>query len=327
MLAALAGCGGKAVSQPATKPAAPPLQRYEYSQVLMGVQVRLVLYTTDEEAAKSAARAAFERVSRLEEIMSDYITDSELMRLSRTSGSGRAVEVSPELFDVVEYGQKVAEATDGAFDVTVGPVIQLWRKARKSKTLPDTAALADARSRTGWRRMVLDARSRSVTLTTKGMRLDLGGVAKGYAGDEALRVLREHGVASALFEAGGDIVVSDPPPGKNGWHIETEDGRAYTLANQAISTSGDTFQSVEIGGVIYSHVVDPRTGVGLTDHYAATVIAPRGITTDALSTACTVLGPTKSQALVKNFGATAFVRKMARETTSRQPSTTSRVNP
>ena len=144
----------------------------------------------------------------------------------------------------------------------------------------------------------------------------------------AMRVLREHGVRSALFEAGGDIVVSDAPPEHpDGWTIEMQDGRKLHLANAAVSTSGYTEQFVEINGVPYSHVVDPRTGVGLTNQFAATIIARRGITTDAVSTAATVLGPERAQPLLKRFDARGWVRKITRETTSRQSSTTSRANP
>jgi thiamine biosynthesis lipoprotein len=289
----------------------------------MGVQVRLVLYTKDEDTAKTAAKAAFARVADLEDVMSDYQRDSELMRLCRAAGSG-PVTVSAELFKVLDYARKVSEASEGAFDVTIGPVVALWRESRRNKKLPDATALAETRSRVGWRLMKLDRETRSVDLTVPGMRLDLGGIAKGYAGDEAIRVMRGYGVDSALFEAGGDIVVSAPPPGKRGWEIETEDGRKLTLSDAAVSTSGHTEQFVEIDGVRYSHIVDPRTGLGLTSQYAATVTARRGITTDALATAATLLGPEDSKPLVKRFGARAWVRIPDRETTSRQGSTTSR---
>jgi thiamine biosynthesis lipoprotein len=176
--------------------------------------------------------------------------------------------------------------------------------------------------------MKLDPKTRTVDLTVAGMRLDLGGIGKGYAGDEAILILREHGVASALFEAGGDIVLSDAPPDRpEGWLIETQDGRKISLADAAVSTSGHTEQFVEIDGVPYSHVVDPRTGIGLTNQFAATIIAKRGITADALSTAATVLGPERSKPLLKRFGARGWIRKVAAETTSRQSSTTSRANP
>jgi thiamine biosynthesis lipoprotein len=304
----------------------PVLQRNEYVRLLMGVRMRIVACAADEPAAREAAAAAFERVAQLEDIMSDYLTDSELMRLSRASGKGPQ-NVSPELFEVLAYAQMVSDASDGAFDVTVGPLVRLWRQARKSGTLPAESALADARSRVGWQLIRLNARDRTVDLTVRGMQLDLGGIAKGYAGDEAIRVLREHGVKSALFEAGGDIVVSDPPSGKRGWEIELPDGHKKRLANAAISTSGDTVQFLEVNAVRYSHVIDPRTGIGLTEHYTATVIAPRGITTDSLSTAATVLGKRSGESLIHRFGATGIVRKITPKTPATSRSTTSRRNP
>ncbi|MEA2707584.1 MAG: FAD:protein transferase [Phycisphaerales bacterium] len=303
------------------------LQRYEYVQGLMGLQVRLVLYTKDEPTAKTAAKAAFARVAELEEIMSDYQRDSELMQLCGKAGTG-PVPVSKELFDVLAYAQHVSEASAGAFDVTVGPLVQLWRQSRKTQKLPDPLALATARSLVGHHLMQLDRKRQTVDLKLPGMRLDLGGIGKGYAGDEAIRVLQDHAVTSALFEAGGDIVVSAAPPDRpEGWLIETQDSKKFSLADAAVSTSGYTEQFVEIDGVPYSHVVDPRTGIGLTNHFAATVVARRGITTDALSTAATVLGPSRSRPLLKRFAARGWVRKVTRETTSRQSSTTSATNP
>jgi thiamine biosynthesis lipoprotein len=323
MIPCVSGCTPRS-KEPRANPA---LGRYEYVQGLMGVQVRLVMYTTDTESAKTAAKAAFARVAELEGVMSDYQRDSELMRVCDRAGSG-PVAVSRELFEVLDYAQQVSEASDGAFDVTVGPLVQLWRKSRKTGALPDPVALANARAVVGYQLIKLDRKNQTVELTKPLMRLDLGGIGKGYAGDEAIRVLKDHGAQSALFEAGGDIVVSAAPPDEpDGWKIETQEGKKLSLANSAISTSGYTEQFVEIDGVPYSHVVDPHTGVGLTNQFAATIIARRGITTDALSTAATVLGPQRSEPLLKRFDARGWVRKVARETTSRHGSTTSRPNP
>ena len=192
----------------------------------------------------------------------------------------------------------LAEETGGAFDVTLGPVIRLWRDARKQKRLPDPAALAEARGRCGFRNLVLDAAARTVSLKMPGMLLDLGGIAKGYAADEALRVLRDHGIRSALVAASGDLAIGDPPPGKTGWRVgidslnapESKFTRVLELRNAAVSTSGDTEQFLEIGGVRYSHIIDPATGMGLTDRIAVTVVAEKGIDADGLATAVSVLG-------------------------------------
>ncbi len=279
----------------------------------MGVQVRLVLYATDEASARAAAKAAFERVADLEDIMSDYRPSSELMRLCARAEQG-PVHVSDALYCVLAYAKEVSERSDGAFDVTVGPLVALWRKARQTKALPTDAALTEARSRVGWRFMKLDATAKTVELTKAGMKLDLGGIAKGYAGDEAIRVLREHGIASALFEAGGDIVVSDPPPGSRGWTIELPAGewdapKTIEAANEAVSTSGDTVQYVQINGKTYSHVVDPHTGLGLSEHFISTVVAPRGMTSDSLSKVATILGPQRGKPIVESFGAKCWVGK------------------
>jgi Membrane-associated lipoprotein involved in thiamine biosynthesis len=255
----------------------------------MGVPVRLTVYAPSEATARTACRAAFDRFAALEDVMSDYRPTSELMRLCANAGQGPQ-PVSDDLWRVLERAQRLARLSDGAFDVTVGPLVRLWRVARKTARLPDAPALAEAKARVGWRKVRLDPEKRTVALETPGMQLDLGGIAKGFACDEAQKALRAHGVDRALVEAGGDIVVSGPPPGADGWRVDAGGGETRVLVNGAISTSGDTEQFVEIGGVRYSHVVDPRTGLGLTSRVAVTVIAPDGLTSDSLSTALGVLG-------------------------------------
>ena len=281
----------------------------------MGIVARMVLYAPDEVAARNAASAAFARVAVLDSVMSDYRPESELMRLSARSG-GAPVPVSAELFEVISRARSLSRASDGAFDITVGPLVRLWRQARRSHVLPTEAARRDALSRVGWRHIHLDPVARTVHLDHPGMLLDLGGIAKGYAAEEAVRTLAEHGVTRALVEMGGDIVASEPPPGEPGWRVAIDhpgDGPASVLlAHAALSTSGDTEQFVEIGGVRYSHVVDPATGVGLRNRSAATVLAVDGATADALSTLLTVLDPADGRALLASLypGVTAWVRSV-----------------
>jgi len=279
----------------------------------MGVQARLTVYARDRPHAEHACKAGYARAARLEDIFSDYRPDSEAMRLCRAP-PGQPVKVSPELFIVFERAIKLSEQCRGAFDVTVGPCVQLWRAARKSRTLPTRVDLARARASIGWEYVKLDATARTVTLLRPNMRLDFGGIAKGYAGDETIAVLRANGISRALFEAGGDIVAGDPPPEEKGWKIRIENAASgapnpVEIANSAISTSGDTAQFVQIDGVRYSHVIDPRTGQALTNRFAATVLAPNGITSDALSTACCVLGPHEGMNLAREYpGVTAYIR-------------------
>src|SRR5688572_10277743 len=239
------GCAGSERTPRAKEPA---LHRYQYAQLHMGVQVRLVVYAPDKESAERACEAAYARVAQLEDVFSDYRPTSELMRLCDKAG-GAPVLVSDELIFVLQRAQDVSRRSDGAFDVTVGPYVGLWREGRKTGKLPSHEALAAAREKGGWRFVRIHPDAKTVRLAVPGMRLDLGGIAKGYAGDEAIRVLRDHGIASSLFEAGGDIVVSDAPPGERGWKIELpentpKDGRTLTLANAGVSTSGDTEQFV-----------------------------------------------------------------------------------
>ena len=276
----------------------PTIERFEFEHPEMGMTFRIVLFAPDHAAATRAADAAFARIQQLNDIMSDYDPDSELSKLSSTSGQGRAVPVSRDLWVVLEHAQWLAKRSGGAFDVTVGPYVNLWRRARRQRQLPDPARLAQARQSVGYERVRLDAKRHTVELLTPKMRLDLGGIAKGYALDEALKVLRAQGVRSALVEGGGDLAVSDPPPGKTGWRIKLSSidasnappARFLSLKHHALSTSGDLYQRLEIDGVRYSHIVDPRTGIGLTNHILVNVIAPRGIQSDSLTKVVSVLG-------------------------------------
>jgi FAD:protein FMN transferase len=282
------------------------LERFTFAEPHMGTLFSIVLYAPDGQTATNAAQAAFARVAALNQAMSDYDDESELMRLCRQP-AGTPVKVSRELFDVLEQSLKVAGLTDGAFDPTVGEFTQLWRRARRQRELPAPERIARARESFGWWNMKLDARMRTVTLLKSDMRLDLGGIAKGCAADAALAVLREQGIRRALVAASGDIVAGDPPPGQPGWRVGVQsmssqaDGltRTLLLANRAVSTSGDTEQFVEIGGVRYSHIVDPRTGFGLTDRLGVTVIARDSTTADALATALSVAGVERGLALVE----------------------------
>jgi thiamine biosynthesis lipoprotein len=285
--------------------AEPGLDRFEYSQVHMGMPVRVVLHGSSAETAQRAAGAAFDRIAALDRMMSDYREDSELRRLDARPLEW--VPASEELFAVLVLAVEIARVTDGAFDPTVAPLVSLWRDARKTGRLPERPGLDAARALVGWRLVELDPSRRAVRLARSGMRLDLGGIAKGYIVQQALGTLRQHGIPSALLEAGGDIVVGDPPPGRRGWRIDTPSAspafgeRAANLRNAALATSGPTAQFVEIDGVRYSHVIDPRTGLGVTNHIVARVIAADAAAADALATALTVLGPDGAEAVAKRF--------------------------
>jgi thiamine biosynthesis lipoprotein len=252
-------------------------ERFEDVEPHMGTLVRITIYSHDA----APIRAAFSRIAQLDEELSDYKPQSELNRLCRTHGE--PVKVSEDLFRVLEASLKLSALTDGAFDVTVGPVTHLWRVGK----IADRETLA----RVGWRNVVLDKKHRTVCLKIAGMQLDLGAIAKGYAADEALRTLRGLGVRRALIAVSGDIASGDAPPGTRGWRVGLEPaGGEIFLKNAAVSTSGDTEQFREIGGVRYSHIIDPRTGLGLRSAIAVTVVARRGLDADPIATAVSVMG-------------------------------------
>ena len=274
----------------------------------MGTLFTINLYAPDQNSAEAAADAAFRRVDALEDIMSDYQADSELMLLC-DQPFGKPVPVSADLFDVLKRAQNISKLSDGAFDVTVGPYIRLWRFARKRKVLPTPAEIAAARAAVGWQKLRLDRHNRTVTLLAPNMRLDLGGIGKGYAADQAMRVLNARGIDRALIAASGDIAIGKPPPGQPGWKVgiaapgtrTNQLARTVVLHNAGISTSGDTEQFIEINGVRYSHIVNPLTGLGLTNRIQATVIGPDVTTTDSLDTTVSILGVKRGLALVNSL--------------------------
>jgi FAD:protein FMN transferase len=287
---------------------APALHRFEAVEPHMGTLVRITVYTLDEQAARRALDAAFARIRELDGILSDYKPDSELRRITAGAAAGAPVRVSRDLFAVLRASQDLAEASNGAFDVTLGPIVQLWRAARSTGRVPDAAALQEAAQRSGYRRLHLDVDNQTVTLQAAGMSLDLGGIGKGYAASEALEVLRALGAGSALVAVSGDLAFGDAPPGRPGWAIRVLPAgteapgipEVLELTNGAVSTSGMGAQHVEVDGRRYSHIVDPLSGLGLVDDVTVTVMARHGVTADGLATAVSVLGSDRGLVLIES---------------------------
>jgi len=291
------------------------LRRYEYTLARMGTLARVVIYAPDAGQAQRAASGAFDRIEELEDMLSDYREESELNRLAREAVR-RPQAVSPELFYVLQQSRKFSELSGGAFDITIGPVVRLWREARRTKRPPAASDVEKAKALVDYRSLELDPATRTVMLTRAGMQLDLGGIAKGYAADQALEILKSHGIRTALVALGGDIRVSGVPPATGGWGVAIENPDAgkqkplctVALQEGAISTSGDTQQYLESGGVRFSHIVDPGSGVGLKNAASTTVIAKDGLTADALATTLSVMPVEQGLRLVESFeGASAFI--------------------
>ncbi|MFL5245966.1 MAG: FAD:protein FMN transferase [Gemmataceae bacterium] len=307
---------------PASSPGAEPeLSRFTFTQPHMGTEFKIIVYAANQAEADKATQAAFERIAELDRIMSDYRPTSELMRLCQKAG-GEPVKVSEDLFFVLSQAEEASRLSNGAFDVTVGPLVKLWRLSFRSQRLPDKEKLAKALDLSGYKKVHLDAKARTVKLDKAGMQLDLGGIAKGYAADEALAVLKKLGITRALVAASGDIAVSGPPADADGWSIaiaplDKSSGKpekTLLLHDAAVSTSGDAEKYVEIHGKRYSHIVDPRTGLGLTDRMSVTVVADHGITADSMTKVVCVLGPEKGMPLIdKVKGAAAYMVRQSQQ--------------
>jgi len=270
------------------------LQRYEFSHKSMGTIFRIICYTDQEDIAKQTSDKAFKRIDQLNYIMSDYLPDSELNRLSRNSGSGKFIQVSPDLYVILKLGQQWALKTNGIFDVSVGPYSQLWRRAGRKEILPNVDQIQKASESVGYKYIHLDPENSAVMLSKKGMQLDLGGIAKGFTVDEIYNLFVNSGIKKVLVDGGGDIRVGEAPPGKNGWKIvmeNLEDGKQVVfISNTSIATSGDLYRYVQIDSVKYGHIIDPRTGYGLNTPRTVTIQASNCTEADVLASTISIWG-------------------------------------
>jgi FAD:protein FMN transferase len=307
------------LSAPAEAVAA-DLEKFIFEKAEMGLPFRITLYASSQESAKAASDAAFARIAELNQIFSDYEDDSELSRLSRTSGSGQKVKVSESLWDVLFRAQQLAEQSGGAFDVTCGPLTSVWRRARRKLELPSADLVTEMKARCGWQSLKLNPADHTVELLKPQMRLDLGSLAKGYAVDSALAVLRKGGHPRALVAGGGDMAAGEAPPNRAGWRIEVapldvegapaeKEPVIVELREAGIATSGDRFQRLEIVGKRYSHILDMRAGQPLTDHALVTVVGPDCFTASLSTTLC-VLGPDSGKKLAETWKVEARWQRM-----------------
>lgn len=308
LLVVLGGCENSRTSE--GDPGGTELRKFEFVREKMGGPFRVAVYAHDQATADRAAEAAYRRVDQLNSILSDYDPTSEISRLSQRTLDGPMAEpvpVSDDLWRVLERGQWIAEQTGGAFDVTVGPYMRLWRRARELRELPTEERLEKTRPSVGYRHLRLDRQRRTAQLLAPRMRLDVGGLALGYIADQAVAAASQAGLPVVLVDAGGEISVGDPPPGREFWLAaiqslkspEEMTGDHVRLRRACVTSSGDTRRFIEIRGRRYSHIIDPRTGLGLTRRIGATVIAADGMTADALDTAVCVLGPERGLELIE----------------------------
>ncbi len=279
-------------------------ERYEYTHQQMGTQIRLVFYTSNQGKADTIAFRAFDRIDELNKELSDYLVTSELNSL--TKQYEKEVVVSSDLFRILKKSVEISKITKGAFDISVGPLIELWRKTRKTRILPSEAKLIEAKQRVGYSNIAFHNKN-VIQLNAKEMKLDLGGIGKGFTADEVIKVLESNGVRSALVDMGGDIRVSNPPPNREYWILafsyyneeDVEVVKRIRLKNGAVATSGDLYQFVEIDGIRYSHIINPLTGLALNNSIQVTTIARNATEADAFASAFSVMGIAKTTEFIK----------------------------
>ena len=293
-------------------------KKYSFSQSKMGSPFGLILEADDSLKAVAIANECYTLVDSFNMLFSDYEPDSELSRLSATAGIANLQAVSPALWDIILRSQRAYQKSEGAFDITIGPLSLLWRKARKNKVFPIADSVREKRNRVGFKKLVIDNRQQKIRLPISGMRFDLGGIAQGYIAQQVIDLITQRGITSALVDAGGDIVMSNAPNGTKGWVIglnipEATDQflpRKLLLQNIAVTTSGDAYQYFEHKGTKYSHIIDPRSGYGMTSRRNVTVIAANGTDADWLATACSILPIATAKKLATSMGAELLITEL-----------------
>ena len=295
------------------------LEHIRRAHYVMGTVFEIEAYGSDADRTAAVIEEAFQAIRRADAILSDYRDDSELSRLNREGAQG-FVELSPDLYEVLQTSLEYSRLTDSAFDVTVGPLVDIWRRASKQDRWPENAELNKARSLVGFGRLQLDATRRATRFEQPGMRVDFGGIGKGWAIDRAAEVLRKQGVERALISAGTSSVYAvGTPPEQSGWKIvirhplrEDEALTAVSLRDESMSTSASYEQDDQIAGRPFSHILNPRTGLPVEGMWSATVIAPTAAESDALSTATFVLGIERAERLLQERALSAILAAKGR---------------
>jgi len=275
------------------------LKPLKQTEMIMGTLVEITVIPANEKAI----REAFEALKKVDLLMSTYKEDSEISILNR---EGKA-QVSEETLEVIEDAIKFSNLTDGAFDITCRPLINLWKKAKKEEKLPAEMEIEEAISLVGYQRIILEGNQ--IRLEKKGMQIDLGGIAKGYAVDKAIEALKKNGIKRALVNAGGDLYALGIDPQGEKWQIGVQDPREedkiidiIKVKDKAVATSGDYRRYFTLEGKRFSHIVNPKTGLTVQDvPMSVTIIGPDATTTDALSTGVFVLGPEEGMKLIESL--------------------------
>ena len=271
-------------------------RKFSYSEMKMGSAFNLIIVSADSNKANHLARKSYELVDSLNHIFSNYDSSSELSKINASAGL-LPYKMSRAMLDLVQKSQYAYIQSKGAYDISIGPLSSLWRKARKAKLFPEASTVLATKKLVGFAQVKINKRLGTIFLPNANMQLDFGGIAKGYIAQWVINFLKANGIQQALVDAGGDIVMSGAPLNQKGWLIgvnlpETTDqllNKKLQLSNCSVATSGDVYQFIEYKGVKYSHIINPLTGYGVTNLRNVTIVAKTGATADWLATACSIL--------------------------------------
>jgi thiamine biosynthesis lipoprotein len=282
-----------------------PSNLYKYHQVAMGTVIEITLIADDEEAANKASLQAFQEIKRIETLMSPWLDSSDVTRINRSAGK-EWVKVSPETMEVIKKAQEISELSEGGFDITIGPLTELWRKARKKKIPPSIEEVKEKLGLVNFKNIETDQEGK-VFLQKKDMAIDLGGIAKGYAVDRAFELLKSLGYRNLIINGGGDLRVGGLKNNQP-WSIGIQNPREsqkllarISASDTAIATSGDYEKYFIYQGKRYHHVFNPKDGFPKDDCQSVTVLCKEGMIADALATAVFVLGREKGYSLCQKL--------------------------
>src|SRR6187401_2642402 len=296
------------------------LKRFEFPGNKMGSSFNIIFYHTDSAEAVILAKECFLIVDSLNNIFSDYSSESEIGKPALQKNL-TDIKVSDELFAMIVRSKDAWERSGKMFDITIGALTQLWRKAKKENSFPSEGEIKAAKDLTGFKNLIINERSKTIAFKKQCIRLDFGGIVPGYVAQRVIDFLKTKNINIALVDASGHIVMGDAPPGKDGWTIginlpENQNevwDKKLELKNFAVSTSGDVYRYTIHNGRKYSHIIDPRTGYGVTSQRNVTVITKYGADADWLATACSVLPIKKALALAKKEHAAILIATLSDE--------------
>jgi len=281
------------------------LKQYDVKTQKMGTQFRIIFFAESDELANHAVKNAITRIDELNTIFSDYDPDSELSLLSVNAHLMQPVQLSYDLYKVLTLALELSEQSEGVFDVSIGPLSKLWRRAIRQQTFPEIELLEEKRALVGYQYIqILD--DYKILFTKPNMRLDFGGIAKGYTVDEVYKSLISSGIRYALVDGGGDIFAGEHPEYKDGWPVY-QDNESVFLKNEAIASSGGTYKFLVHEGVTYCHIIDPRTGVGIQKVKPVYIRAPSCILADGLASIAAIEGENKAKSIKDSLEIAAWV--------------------